>query len=138
MSIPVIITDGQTTLSFVGGKLPIDLDLTGLTVNATFPATVNTSVTNNVTVNDVRSTVNVSLTGSKDVTGNVLVTSGNIAASLSAASVTGNIPVDIQAFSDTLTVNNIIATSNVSLTGAKDVTGNVVVSQATARSEDVV
>ena len=207
MAFPVIITDGQTNLTLNGGKLPVDVDFSGITVNATFPATVNvsitgnrvisgnvgvtnnvtvnnvietvnTAVTNNITVNDVietvnvsvvsigdsivvdsiGSTVNVSLTGSKDVTGNVVVSQGtasNLKAQVSGTvdvgntpdvtgnvvvssgnihldSVTGNIPVDIKAFSDTLTVNNVVSTVNVSLTGSKDVTGNVVVSQGTA------
>lgn len=75
MSIPVLITDGQNNLAFangampvylgnitlVDGAIPVSANLEGTTVNATFPATVNAAITNNITVNDVISTVNVAI-----------------------------------------------------------------------------
>ena len=76
MSIPVLITDGQTNLEFAdgalpvylgnitltaGGEIPVSANLEGTTVNATFPETVNAAITNNLTVNDVIETVNVNI-----------------------------------------------------------------------------
>jgi hypothetical protein len=73
MPLPVFITDGEDALDIVGGALPVYLgnitltaggeipvsaNLEGTTVNATFPETVNSAITNNITVNDVIETVN--------------------------------------------------------------------------------
>jgi hypothetical protein len=77
--------------------------------------------------------VNVSITGAKDITGNILGTvsitgtpdvTGNVAVSggtVNVATASGNLSVDIKAFNDTLTVNNIIATSNVAVIGTPNV-----------------
>jgi len=82
MSIPVIITDGENNLAFTDGQLPVYLgnvtltgngeipvsaNLDGATINATFPETVNAAITNNITVNDVISTVNVTVLNNNDI-----------------------------------------------------------------------
>lgn len=76
MPVPVQISDGNQALSFSAGSIPVVLgnvtltengeipvavDLDGATVNAVFPETVNSAITNNITVNDVIETVNVSI-----------------------------------------------------------------------------
>lgn len=82
MAVPVQITDGSTNLEFTEGSIPVVLgnvtlteagevpvscNLDGATINAVFPETVNAAITNNITVNDVLETVNVSVINNDDI-----------------------------------------------------------------------
>ena len=83
MPTPYAITDGKTVIEFTNnsipvflgnvtltgnGEIPVSVDLDGATVNAVFPDTVNSAITNNITVNDVIETVNVSVVNNHDIT----------------------------------------------------------------------
>jgi hypothetical protein len=82
MAFPVFITDGERNIEFVSGsipvvignvtlteagEIPVSANLDGVTVNATFPETVNATITNNLTVNDVIETVNVSVVNNQNI-----------------------------------------------------------------------
>lgn len=72
MAVPVILSDGENNvalsegsipvilgnITLVNGAIPVSANLEGTTVNAAFPETVNAAITNNITVNDVITTVN--------------------------------------------------------------------------------